>query len=137
MNRTMLAVGMLVFCAYGVFARETQSITKIDRLCGYLVSETQTGRYSISKEKMILYRREPAIDCCKAQNQVREVQTQRDGRFEFKRVPAGAYWMVAVVNNREFKMLIDFAPTKDSQDCSWNLYTIDGKGNFVLMTYLD
>ena len=137
MNRIMLAVGVIVFCSYVVLARVAQSITKVDRLCGYLVSETQAGRYSISREKMILYRREPAIDCCKAQNQVQEVQTRKDGRFEFRHVPAGVYWIVAVVNNREFKMPIDFAPTKDSQDCSWNLYTIEGNGTFVLMTYVD
>ena len=133
----MSAAIVVVFCSYGALAHEGQSITKVDRLCGYLVSETQTGRYSISQEKMILFRRDSTIDCCKAENQVRQVQTKKDGRFEFERVPAGAYWIVAVVNNREFKMPIVFAPTKDAQDCSWNLYTIDGKGNFVLMTYLD
>ena len=72
MNRIMVAVGMIVFCSYGVFARETQSIPKVDRQCGYLVSETQTGRYSISKEKMILYRK---------------VQTKKDGGLSLSVFP--------------------------------------------------
>jgi len=64
------------------------------------------------------------------------VQTKKDGKSEFKRISEGAYWIVAVVEGREHKMAIDFAPSKEAQGCSWNLYTIDRNGNFILMTYV-
>ena len=57
-------------------------------------------------------------------------------RFEIKHISAGAYWVVAVVENREYRMAIDFAPSKDAQECSWNLYTIERNGKFVLKTYV-
>ena len=137
MTRIVFAIATVLVCSSGVLARAPQSITKVDRLCGYLVSETQSGRDSVSKEKIILYRRESTIDCCNVQNQLAEVQTKRDGKFEFKHVPAGAYWIVAVVENRQYRMAIDFAPHRDAQDCTWNLYTIERDGKFVLKTYLD
>jgi hypothetical protein len=136
MTRIVLAVGTVVLCSCGILARAPQSLTKVNRLCGYLVSETQTGRDSVPKEKIILYRRESSIDCCNVQNRLAEVQTKRDGKFEFKHIPAGAYWIVAVVEKREHRMAIDFAPIKDAQDCTWNLYTIERDGQFVLKTYV-
>lgn len=137
MTRIVFATGIGLLCAFKVLANAQQSTTKVDRLCGYLVTETQAGRDSVPKEKIILYRRESAVDCCNPQNRLAELQTKRDGKFEFKHIPAGAYWIVAVVESREYRMAIDFAPTKDAQECSWNLYTIERNGNFVLKTYLD
>ncbi|HZV86202.1 MAG TPA: hypothetical protein VFF95_01550 [Candidatus Binatus sp.] len=136
MTRISFAIGTTLVCFFGTLAFATQSITKVDRLCGYLVSETQTGRDSIPGEKIALYRRESTLDCCNAQDQLAGVQTKRDGKFEFKHIPAGAYWIVAVVENREYRMAIDFSPTKNAQDCKWNLYTIE-RDKFVLKTYLD
>jgi|SRR5580704_5070616 hypothetical protein len=136
MRRTCLAVFAVLLGSCAIFAQVPQSITKVDRLCGYLVSETQKGRDSIAKEKVALYRRESTIDCCKVEDRLSEVQTKRDGRFEIKHISAGAYWIVAVVENREYRMAIEFAPSKDAQECSWNLYTIEGNGNFVLKTYV-
>ena len=104
-------------------------------MCGYLVSETQTSRDSVPKEKIILYRRQSTY-CCNVQDRLAEVQTKRDGKFEFKHIPAGPYWIIAVVENREYRMAIDFAPNKGAQDCTWNLYTIERDGKFVLKTYL-
>ena len=136
MIRILLAIGTVLLCSYGILARVPQSITKVDRLCGYLVSETQTGRDSLPKEKVTLFRRESTIDCCNAQDRLVEVQTKRDGKFEFKHIPAGTYWIVAVVENREYRLAIDFAPIKDAQGCDWNLYTIERDGAFVLKTYV-
>jgi hypothetical protein len=136
MTRPVFAIGTVLLCSWGILARAPQSITKVDRLCGYLVSETQTGRDSVPKGKIILYRREPTIDCCNVPDRLAEVRTKRDGKFDFKHIPAGAYWVVAVVEDREYRMAIDFAPTKDAQDCSWTLYTIEKDGKFILKTYL-
>ena len=136
MTRIVLAIGTVLLCSCGILARAPQSITKVNRLCGYLVSETQTGRDSVPKEKIILYRRESTSDCCNVQDRLAEVQTKRDGKFEFRHIPAGGYWIVAVVENREYRMAIDFAPTKDAQTCNWNLYTIERDGKFVLKTYV-
>ena len=136
MTRIIFAIGMVLACSCGSLAQAPQSITKVDRLCGYLVSETQTGRDSVPKEKISVYRRESTIDCCNVQDRLAEVHTKRDGKFEFKHISAGAYWIVAFVENREYRMAIDFAPSKDAQECSWNLYTIESNGNFVLKTYV-
>jgi len=136
MTRIVLAIGTVLLWSWGILARTPQSITKVDRLCGYLVSETQTGRDSIPKEKIILYRRESRSDCCNVQDRLVEVQTKRDGKFEFRHIPPGAYWIVAVVESREYRMAIDFVPTKDAQDCNWNLYTIERDGKVVLKAYV-
>jgi len=136
MIRTAFVLGTVLLWSSRILARGPQSITKVDRLCGYLVTETQTGRDSVSKEKIALYRRESAIYCCNVHDRLAEVQSKRDGKFEFKHIAAGAYWIVAVVDNREYKMAIDFAPAKDAQECAWNLYTIERDGTFVLKTYV-
>jgi len=136
MTRIIFAIGMVLACSCGSLTQAQQSITKVDRLCGYLVRETQTGRDSVPKEKISVYRTESTTDCCNLQDRLAEVYTKRDGRFEFKHISAGAYWIVAFVANREYRMAIDFAPSKDAQECSWNLYTIESDGNFVLKTYV-
>jgi len=133
-NCLVFVIVLLGSCT--VFAQTPQWSTKVDRPCGYLVTETQAGRDSLSKETISLYRRESAIDCCNVQDRLVEVRTKRDGRFEFKHISSGAYWIVAVVENREYRMAIDFTPGKDAQECSWNLYTIESNGNFVLKTYV-
>ena len=136
MTRVVLAMGTVFLCSCCVLAHAPESSTKVDRLCGYLVTETQAGRDSIAQEKIVLYRRKATIDCCVVQDRVAEVQTKKDGKFEFKHIPAGAYWLVAFAEEKEHRIAIDFAPTKDAQDCTWNLYTIDKDGQFVLKTYL-
>ena len=136
MTQIVVAIGAVLLCSCGILLRAQDSITKVDRLCGYLVRETQAGRESVSKEKIILYRREKAVDCCSVKDRLSEVQTKRDGKFEFKHIPAGAFWIVAVVGSREYRMAIDFAPVKSAQNCEWNLYTIKTDGEFVLMTYV-
>ena len=135
-TRLLFLFATTLFYAFAVLAQTPQPITKVDRLCGYLVTETQTGRDSISKQKVILYRRQSANDCCSTQDRLAAVQTKRDGKFEFKHISAGPYWIVAVVGGRKFRMAIDFAPAKDAQECSWNLYTIERDGTFILKTYV-
>jgi hypothetical protein len=129
-NCLVFVIVLLGSCT--VFAETPQSSTKV----GHLVTETQAGRDSLSRETISLYRRESAIDCCNVQDRLVELRTKIDERFEFKHLSAGAYWILAVVENREYRMAIDFAPGKDAQECSWNLYTIESNGNFVLKTYV-
>jgi hypothetical protein len=132
-NCLVFVIVLLGSCT--VFAKTSRSSTKVERPCGYLVIETQAGRDSLSKETVSLRRRESAIDCCDVQDRLVEVRTKRDGGFEFRHTSAGAYWIVAVVENRD-RMAIDFAASKDAQECSWNLYTIESNGNYVLKTYV-
>jgi len=136
MIKIALAIGALLLCSWESLAAAEQSITKVDRLCGYLVRETKSDRESVPKVKIMLYRRETAVDCCSAQARLVETQTKRNGKFEFKHFRAGSYWIVAVVEGREYSMAIDFVPDKNAQDCEWNLYTIEIDGRFVLKTYL-
>ena len=136
MTRIIFAIGVFLGCLCGNLTKAQQPITKVDRLCGYLVRETQTGRDSVSKAKISVSRRGSTIDCCNVQDQLAEVHTKGDGWFEFRHISAGAYWIVAFVENREYRMAVDFAPSKDAQECEWNLYTIESNGNFVLMTYV-
>jgi hypothetical protein len=136
MRRACFVVFVVFLGSCAIFAQVPQSITKVDRLCGYLVSETQKSRDSIAKETIALYRRESTIECCRVQDRIFEVQTKRDGRFEIKHISAGAYGVVAIGETREYRMAIEFAPSKDAQECSSNLYTIESNGNFVLKTYV-
>jgi len=126
MRRACFVVFVVFLGSCAIFAQVPQSITKVDRLCGYLVRETQKSRDSIAKETIALYRRESTIECCRVQDRIFEVQTKREG----------AYWVVAIGETREYRMAIEFAPSKDAQECSSNLYTIESKGNFVLKTYV-
>jgi hypothetical protein len=52
MTRIPFALGTVLLCSSWSLARAPQSITKVDRLWGYLVSETQTGRDSLPNEKL-------------------------------------------------------------------------------------
>jgi hypothetical protein len=136
MTQIVVAIGAALLCSCGTPVWAEQSITKVDRLCGYLVRETQAGRESVPKEKVFLYRRNNTVDCCNVQDRLAEVQTKRNGQFEVKHIPAGAYWIAVVVEGQEYRMAIDFAPLKSAQDCEWNVYTIETDGRFVLKTYV-
>ena len=136
MTRMVLALMAALYTCCGIVAQKQPPITKVDRLCGYLVNEKQSRRESIPSAKMALYGRPQNIDCCTVVDEIALLPTKKDGGFEFKRISEGAYWIVAVVEGREYKMAIDSVPSQEAQGCSWNLYTIDRNGNFILMTYL-
>ncbi len=91
--RNCLVFVIVLLGSRTVFAQTRQSSAKVDRPSGYLVTATQAGRDSLSKETISHSRRESAIDCCDVQDRLVEVRTKRVGRSEFTHISAGAYWI--------------------------------------------
>jgi len=68
---------------------------------------------------------------------IAETLTRKNGKFTFKKIPAGNYWIVAVINKGEYKMQIEYKPAKEYQsDCEEYLYTLDRNGSFVLKSFV-
>jgi len=72
-----------------------------------------------------LYLRNEETACCERQQPVAEVTSSRDGRFEFKKVVPGAYWIVAKVAGNEYKLAITYtSDNKTDAKCSDILYAL-------------
>jgi hypothetical protein len=131
-----------------VRAQEASRPVKVDRICGYLQQEkqypdkrnsnsTQYGYASVGQAPVRLYPREGTEACCSQMSPAAEVLTRKNGKFNFRQLPAGNYWLVALIENREYKMQIEYKPTKENQsDCKELLYTLDKNGNFVLLAII-
>ena len=79
------------------------------------------------------YERRNDSDCCKTVPIVAETASNRTGAFDFKRLPAGMYWLVATIENREYKTPVRIQQTKNNQPlCSDLSYAIEDSGEFTL-----
>jgi hypothetical protein len=115
---------------------DTRKWNTVEVLCGVLIrSENvpEKGAANTYNEKTKLIERailrlylqteDPA--CCEKQQPAAEVTSGRDGRFEFKRVVPGSYWIVAKVDGKDYKLAITYAPDKKSdKNCSNTLYAL-------------
>jgi hypothetical protein len=129
-------------------AQEPPRPSKIDRLCGFVQQEKQfpdkhhpnSSQYAdtaVEKVSVKLYPRGGTEACCSQMSPIAETLTRKSGKFAFKKIPAGNYWLVALIENREYKMQIEYKPAKENQsDCEEHLYTLDKNGNFVLLAII-
>ena len=141
---------LVVLVLFGPLSLRAQkpSIQTVERLCGYLQQEKRIpdsrrpnfGDYEyevVEKSPVKLYAMQGDSLCCSNTTPVALAVSRKGGKFEFKEVPPGKYWLVAIINQREYKMQIEYQPPKESPDeCNEHLYTLDKSGNFVLLTYI-
>ncbi len=121
-----VVISTLLVGSCGAIAQGLSLITKPHRFCGYLRREKQTGRDSVFKTKVSLCGRSANVVGPDVLDQLTEVLTKGDGKFEFKDRSPGTCWLLAVFENREY-----------AAGGTGSLYTTESTGNFVLKTYLD
>ena len=124
-------------CAYAQ-APKIQKWNTVEILCGKLLrSESVLTRGSANsftektkplKNTIIrLYRRTEGTLCCDDQTPLSELNTGRDGHFEFKKAVPGAYWVVARVEGVDYKIAVTYTPDRRSDaKCSDVLYALKG-----------
>jgi hypothetical protein len=119
-------------------SQQMDRVNTLDRLCGRLFYvESPDTRHakstSLPKVDVGLYRKDGDASCCVGSTPVAEALTGRSGKFEFKKVPAGVYWIVVNSHGREYKMVIRYEPVKENPTaCSELLYQVDDAGHFNL-----
>jgi hypothetical protein len=113
----------------------------IDRLCGSLLHVDHRERANSVIEDhskplidavLRLYARDSA--CCANANVLASATTGRGGKFEFKDLKVGTYWLVTVVGGQEYKMPLRIQlPDKSSNSqCSEQLFELDDSGDFQM-----
>jgi hypothetical protein len=106
------------------------------RLCGALeywvpISGGGNTTKPLTGVTLELYPWEAGISCCHDPHPFWTVMTGRGGRYEFKDVNPGRYWLVAQWNDRLYKLPISYAPDKSlDAECGLQGLDIDSKGNF-------
>jgi len=141
MARCVMGVCLLFGCVK-LSAEEPKWITKVDCLCGHLMQEKELPNkhharsvefadFPVGKATVLLYKRDSSDSCCEESKQVAKLTTKKNGKFEFKRLSSGGYWVVAIIDAHTYKMAIEISPSvKDISDCSKYLYTVGRAGNF-------
>lgn len=72
-----------------------------------------------------LYLRNEETSCCEGQQPIAETVSGREGGFQFKKAAPHAYWIVAMVESKEYKLAITYAPeSKSGANCSDVLYAV-------------
>jgi hypothetical protein len=84
--------------------------------------------------RVVLYNRKPALKCCTATDLLQELVTGRGGKFEFKKVPTGAYWLAATVEGQTYKLPVRLQRRKEETEklCSDNLFSLSEEGELSL-----
>ena len=141
MKWKLLAFVLLLGFSRAANSADTQEPVVVDGICGRLVSlETvaQQGTAAPAREEMKPLSRvrirlfSPSIDCCALVAPVAEVTTGPDGNFQFRKPEPGDYWVVAKIDNAEYKVLVRYVATKKgSSPCSSYLYAFE-KGRLLL-----
>jgi hypothetical protein len=115
----------------------------VERMCGTLVSITsiaEEGTTNSSRQavtpiahaRVQLFAPELKSDCCGSAPPISVVQTGRDGNFEFKKMDAGDYRVVASINGAEYELVVRYVPDKKSATkCSELMYAFE-KGKLHL-----
>jgi hypothetical protein len=142
MSKTGAIVATFVFgcvCVHG----QGQWPVKVDRLDSHLKQEMElpakgagnpptVREIALGKVRVALYPREENVDCCLNLNPFTATTTSRSGKFEFKKVAAGNYWFVAFLGERQYKLPIEYEPSKLPNDTVEYVYTLNRFGKLVM-----
>jgi hypothetical protein len=120
-------------------ASQTGDIRKwntVEILCGKLIRSEEIpikgapNSFSdkskpIKNSILRLYLRNEETECCEGQQPVAETVSGREGSFQFKKAAPGAYWIVARVEGKDYKLAITYTPdNKSDTKCSDILYAL-------------
>ncbi len=116
----------------------------MDQLCGEVqlevatskVIRTQAGKTEerlyetpLPNAKIVLYKAEDlTVDCCDRAERIAEAVSNRYGQFEFHGNPAGHYWLVVQMKDREVHVpVVADAYNKEHCECDYcgRLITVD------------
>lgn len=110
----------------------------VEILCGKLLrsesvptkgsSNSFTEKTKPLKNTIIrIYRRTEGTVCCEDTVPLAELNTGRDGHFEFRKIVPGAYWIVARIEGADYKIDVTYTPARRSDaKCSDVLYALKG-----------
>jgi hypothetical protein len=142
MTRTLAL--MAVFANWNQVANAARSPKpfEVAHVCGRLfrlkqVPVKNTGnsfrdkRQAIPHATLMVYVAQQRSECCSG-SPVEKTQSGRRGQFRFKHLKASLLWLVARVDDRDYKMLIRIDSKKNTDDeCSDLEYDIDDSGSFT------
>ena len=115
---------------------DTRKWNTVEILCGKLIRSEEIpvkGAANSFSEKtkpikngtLRLYPLNEETACCEKQQPVAETTTGRDGSFRFKKAVPGAYWIVARVEGKDYKLAITYNPdNKSDAKCQDILYAL-------------
>jgi hypothetical protein len=125
-------------------ARDIDRAPVFDRLCGKLVrteplalkgrfNTTSVQQTALNKTELQLYNREQEAICCENMHSIAKTVSAVGGLFEFKKIPAGPYWVVVHLDGRDYKMPVQYqrsaAPGTRCADLN---FEIERSGSFEL-----
>jgi hypothetical protein len=114
----------------GILAQipDTKKWNTVELMCGKLVHSNEKsakGGAPIKGARVRLYLRNEGIECCDSLRPVAETTSSRDGSFKFEKVVPEAYWFVADVEGKDYKLAINYATgNKRDTNCSDILYEL-------------
>jgi hypothetical protein len=142
-------MGVLVFALTGNLVASQENSEKarlqtMNRLCGNLVRAKDIpakGRQNVVGHKtnalkgfaIQLMEWREGRDCCTGLKIVAEERSRHGGRFEFRNIEPGRYWVVATVDGHEYKMPVRYVRKADDlTSCSNLFYEAYDSGEFGL-----
>jgi Prealbumin-like fold domain len=147
-ERVSLVVNLVVGAALMSSLATGQSVTpKIEQwntiktLCGTLLRAERHVRPDngvdehtrpLKNVALRLYERDD-VACCEGKV-LADVITGRGGKFSFRDVKPGSYWLVTLVNGREYRMPLRLQSGSDpSTPCSEQTFEVDDSGEFQIL----
>jgi hypothetical protein len=91
----------------------------------------ESKRKSLRNVELELYPRELEGTCCEGLKMTSKVITGRTGKYDFNKVEAGKYWVVARWNDKVFHLPMTLSPERPSvNECLKQGFQIDSNGVF-------
>jgi hypothetical protein len=113
----------------------------INRLCGTLLyakrhvrtdSVVDEHTRALKNVALKLYERDD-VACCVGKV-FADVTTVRGGKFSFRDLKPGPYWLVTLVNGREYRMPLRLQSGSDSSTpCTDQTFEVDDSGEFQIL----
>jgi hypothetical protein len=143
---TALIAVLAVLLGAGSLAQKSTEppLPRVERLCGKLqhvrdIPEKKNSRTLIQKTTNLssavvsLYPFDEKGNCCEMISALEKTITGRWGSFHLKEngLARGTYWLVAEAGGRQYKMLIQFVPQRNSiKPCSEIYWQVTDEGQF-------
>ena len=139
----LLALPFLASCVAAQSTRDIVPPTVVS-ICGRLmhyeiVATNNDKKNSGVRSKVLrhasiyLYVEKVGSECCDGLSLAAKATTSKSGAFDFgaQNLANGRYWMVAKVNSRKYKLLVQYDSKGESdQLCNQMFWLLDGRGHF-------
>ena len=90
-------------------------------------------RRPIADAKLLAYERSGNSPCCRNSQVIAETKPNKSGEFEFKGLPYGNYWFVAVVDQKQHTIPVLVRRTQEKLAvCSQMSFAVEDTGKFAL-----